>query len=527
MMTEQQLARALLQAGLLSAAQIQAAVQQSRTSGVAFAQVLVQNGLVSSMDILQVDADAFTPPPAAPPPPPAAVLPAPPPPAPPKPAGSVSALASRQMGLGLTSGRAMRDNNVVIEGEENRIDDPVMGTIVTYCNELLKIAVGMGASDMHLEPRPGGLLPRYRVDGHLRPGGMIPGELQPPILSRFKVLANLDITENRLPQDGRFRATVGGHVFDFRVSSLPSMHGEKIVLRLLDRSSLVTDLVRLGFAPDDEAKFRAMLGRANGMVLVTGPTGSGKTTTLYAALAAVRDETRNVITVEDPIEYELTGITQTKVHPEIGLTFATQLRAILRQDPDVIFVGEIRDNETADIAVRAALTGHLLLSTLHTNSAVATVSRLQDMGVPNYLLASSITGVLAQRLVRMICQQCKQQIPLDDPQYLVDVARLKLPHGTPLFYGAGCDNCNGLGTRGRTAILELLNIDSDLRRAITLQQDADALRRIAVKNGMRTLWRDALEKLQHGLTTTDEVFRALMGSEDLDDAVPLAAVPVS
>jgi type II secretory ATPase GspE/PulE/Tfp pilus assembly ATPase PilB-like protein len=262
-----------------------------------------------------------------------------------------------------------------------------------------------------------------------------------------------------------------------------------------------------------------MLRRSYGMILVTGPTGSGKTTTLYAALAATRDETKNVITVEDPVEYEMPGVTQTGVQSEIGLTFATQLRAILRQDPDVILVGEIRDNETADIAVRAALTGHLVLSTLHTNSAAAAVARLQDMDVPNFLLASSLSGILAQRLVRLICRQCRQPMDQDSAQYDIDITRLRLPRGTVLYHGKGCEACNNTGMRGRMALLELLNVESEMRRAIAAQADADTLRRIAVKNGMKTLWQDGLEKAQKGLTTADEVARALLGAEDFDESM--------
>jgi type II secretory ATPase GspE/PulE/Tfp pilus assembly ATPase PilB-like protein len=247
---------------------------------------------------------------------------------------------------------------------------------------------------------------------------------------------------------------------------------------------------------------------------VTGPTGSGKTTTLYAALAATRDETKNVITVEDPVEYELPGVNQTNVHPEIGLTFAAQLRSILRQDPDVILVGEIRDGDTADIAIRAALTGHLVLSTLHTNSAVAAVTRLQDMEVPAFLIASSLSGVIAQRLVRLICRDCRTPYDQTTPEYDAWRTRLNLEPGFPLFFGAGCDACKGRGTRGRLAIIELLAVERDIRRAIMNQVSSMELRDIAIKNGMRTLWQDALEKLRQGLTTPDEVARVLLGTEE-------------
>jgi type II secretory ATPase GspE/PulE/Tfp pilus assembly ATPase PilB-like protein len=276
----------------------------------------------------------------------------------------------------------------------------------------------------------------------------------------------------------------------------------------------VTDLTKLGFAADSREVFGEMLQRSYGMILVTGPTGSGKTTTLYAALAAARDETKNVITVEDPVEYELEGVTQTNVQADIDLTFATQLRAILRQDPDVILVGEIRDTETAEVSIRAALTGHLVLSTLHTNSAVGAVTRLQDMGVAPFLIASSLSGVLAQRLVRLICRGCRQPLDPNSAEYKDAVMRLRLPEGTQLWHGAGCDACNGTGHRGRMAIIELLPVDSDLRRAIMQKSDSDTLRQIAVKAGMKTLWEDGIDKMLRGLTTADEISRVLLGAQE-------------
>jgi type II secretory ATPase GspE/PulE/Tfp pilus assembly ATPase PilB-like protein len=520
-MTEQLLARALVQKGLLTPNQVQHAAQK-RTAQHNFAQVVVELGWVSTMDVLEIDPHAFEKVPAAP----ANGAPsngaatngagngAAPGYAPPG-AAAGHAPSTADVGLGQDASPDFDESGVQFAGDFATDDDAVLGTIVQYCNELLRFAVQMRASDLHLEPREGSLLPRYRVDGHLRTyGNPIPGELQAPIISRFKVLSNIDITENRLPQDGRFRAFIGGRTYDFRVSTLPSIHGEKIVMRILDRTALVTDLTKLGFSPEDRERFEEMLGRSYGLILVTGPTGSGKTTTLYAALSATLDETKNVITVEDPVEYELPGVTQTNVLSDIGLTFATQLRAILRQDPDVILVGEIRDNETADIAVRAALTGHLVLSTLHTNSAAAAVARLQDMDVPDFLLASSISGVLAQRLVRLICRNCRQPVDQSTTQYDIDITRLRLPRGTVIYQGAGCEECNGTGSRGRMALIELLNVDSDMRRAIMNKAPADQLRNIAIKSGMKTLWQDGLEKVKNGLTTADEVARALLGADE-------------
>ncbi len=392
--------------------------------------------------------------------------------------------------------------------------DAAQAPVVRYANELLRYAITLGASDVHFEPQPDGLLPRYRIDGALQAGQLLPVELSLPILSRFKVLANLDITEQRMPQDGRFRVTIGSKTIDFRVSSLPSLHGEKIVLRLLNHSSLETDLGRLGFARRHKAQFEKMLSRSHGMILVTGPTGSGKTTTLYAALGAARDDTKNVMTIEDPVEYELAGITQTSIQADIGLTFARVLRAALRQDPDVVLVGEIRDEETADIAVRAALTGHLLLSTIHTNSAIGTIGRLRDMGVPSYLLASSMAGILAQRLARLTCRSCRVIAAPDDPRRTEWAQFFDLPADAPFQIGAGCDKCRGKGTRGRVAIIEILEIDSALRRAISSDEDAESLRDRARSEGFLSLMDDARDKILAGFLSPEEAMKVLMGHEE-------------
>lgn len=486
MMNDQQLARALVEKKLLSVEQVQQAAKE-RTKEKSFAALLVEHGWISEAQLRDIDPDLFPQKPSEP---------------------------AVEVGIGHHNVDHLDDSGVRVEGEEEHFEDPTQGAIITYCNELLKIAVQMRASDMHLEPTLEGLQPRYRIDGQLRSGGLIPAELQSSIVSRFKVLSQLNITETRLPQDGRFRASVGGRTFDFRVSTLPSLHGEKVVLRLLDRSALVTDLRQLGFSDKDQKTFIPMLGRSQGMILVTGPTGSGKTTTLYAALANTRDETKNVVTVEDPVEYALPGVTQTKVQSEIGLTFATQLRAILRQDPDVILVGEIRDQETANIAIRAALTGHLVLSTLHTNSAPGAITRLLDMDVPSYLIASSLTCVLAQRLARMICRECKTPIPESDPQYQTSIETLGLERGFPLFRGVGCEHCNHTGMRGRLAIIEIFTVNNELRKAIMNKADSSEIQRIAVEAGMTTLWKDGLEKLRLGLTSAEEIARVVMTSED-------------
>jgi len=523
-MSEKDLARLLIQAGLVTTQQVQHAAQ-NRGAGIGIAQALVDSGATTTADVIQVDPHAFARVPQnsngrAQDALPEIASPHIEVPQADSAQQDSAQAASEESTVGLGRGGALTldDSGVIFEGD-NRDDtnDGIAGHVVVYCNELLKIAVGMRASDMHLEAHSDGLLPRYRIDGQLRSGELLSPQVQAPIVSRFKVLAGIDITENRLPQDGRFRATIGGHLFDFRVSSLPSIHGEKIVIRLLDRSALVTDLTQLGFSPESRDVFEQMLKRSYGMMLVTGPTGSGKTTTLYAALKAAQDSTKNVVTVEDPVEYELAGVTQTNVQSDIGLTFATQLRAILRQDPDVILVGEIRDTETAEVSIRAALTGHLVLSTLHTNSAVAAVTRLQDMGVAPFLIASSLSGVVAQRLVRIICRHCREQVAPESEEYQEAAIRLKLREGTPIFRGRGCEHCGGTGTRGRMAIIEILNIEGDLRHAIMQKVDSDELRKIAVASGMKTLWQDGMDKLSRGLTTADEIARVLLGAQGTDE----------
>lgn len=525
-MTEQELAKALVAMGLLSPQQVQTAAQMRRP-GHGLAQIIIEKGWVNQIDILQVDPEALIGPTGTGSQVGKQMVEAVKRPEPVSELGVKTSLdavldesnAAHHVGLGQESS-SLDESGVRILGEAARDregDDDSMGPIVAYCNEMLRFAVECRASDMHLEPREKGLLPRYRIDGELRSFGKeLERSIQAPIISRYKVLANLDITENRLPQDGRFRAIIGGRQFDFRVSTLPSVYGEKLVMRLLDRSSLVTDLTRLGFTGETRDLFEEMLHRSYGMILVTGPTGSGKTTTLYAALAATRDETKNIVTVEDPVEYEMPGITQTNINADIGLTFATQLRAILRQDPDVILVGEIRDAETSDMAIRAALTGHLVLSTLHTNSSVAAVTRFQDMGVPSFLISSSLSGVLAQRLVRLICRHCRREMPQDVPSYDLNIARLKLPPGTTLYEGEGCPECNHTGYRGRLAVIELLNVNREIRQAIMDKADATTLHRLAVKAGMKTLWQDAIEKVLKGLTTGDEVARVLLGTEEVE-----------
>jgi len=340
---------------------------------------------------------------------------------------------------------------------------------------------------------------RFRVDGVLFNQEPPPRELKAAIISRLKLMAKLNIAERRLPQDGRIKLKILGHEVDLRVSTLPTLYGESVVMRLLDRSAGdFYDLRGLGFDDHMLARMEHFTSLPHGMFLVTGPTGSGKSTTLYSALKRINQPDRKIITIEDPVEYQMDGINQIHVNPQIGLTFAAGLRHIVRQDPDVIMVGEIRDRETADIAIRAALTGHLVFSTLHTNDAPSAISRLTDMGVENYLLTSSLVGVLAQRLVRVICQRCRVggEPTLSPEGELVET-----------YYGAGCPDCNGTGYSFRVGIFEMMELNDDMRRRIMNNEDAAALTQAARRNGMRTLREDGWQKIRQGLTTVDEVMR--------------------
>jgi type IV pilus assembly protein PilB len=379
--------------------------------------------------------------------------------------------------------------------------------IVRLVDHLLRTALTRRASDLHLEPGADGCRIRYRIDGLLHEEDQLPAAVQAPVISRLKVLARLDIAERRLPQDGAFRIRGEGREIDLRVSVIPLLHGEKVVVRLLDQSACVTGLEALGCSEPLLEQLRAQLRRTRGILLVTGPTGSGKTTTLYTIIQALNESIRNIVTVEDPIEYRLAGINQVQVNPEIGLTFAHALRALLRQDPDVILIGEIRDGETAQIAFRAAMTGHLVLSTLHTNDAPSAVTRLLDLGVPRYLVASQLIGVLAQRLARTICPRCRTEAaPQDELLTALQLSREAVA-ARPAFAGRGCAHCRGQGYWGRVGLFEPLLLTRGLQELITAGASEQELRSHAITDGMVTLSDDGLSKVWQGLTTMEEVVR--------------------
>jgi type IV pilus assembly protein PilB len=380
--------------------------------------------------------------------------------------------------------------------------------IVRVVNLIVSQAVETGASDIHIEPGKSNLLIRNRVDGLLRQSLEAPKWVQGPVISRIKVMSRMDIAEKRLPQDGRVAIKVGQKMYDLRVSTVPGSHGEKVVIRVLDSSKVTASLESMGLEPSEFQQMQALITRPQGIVLVTGPTGAGKTSTLYGMLNSLHSVERNITTIEDPIEYELAGINQTAVQEKIGLTFGAMLRALLRQDPDVIMLGEMRDAETTNIALQASITGHLVLSTMHTGNAVATVTRLRNIGVPSYVIASAVNGILAQRLVRSICQHCrKPSAPTE-----ADVARLgSLTNMAKLesFVGSGCVMCNGSGYKGRTAVFEILTFSPAIRALVSADASELEIRREALAEGMHTLLTAALAKVRAGKTTLSELFRVI------------------
>jgi type IV pilus assembly protein PilB len=403
----------------------------------------------------------------------------------------------------MMTGEDKDDHELSVEAD----DAPV----VQLVNAFITDAIRKRASDVHVEPYEKMVRLRYRIDGKLHEMTPPPKKFQNAIISRLKILAELDIAEKRLPQDGRFRVRFQDKLIDFRVSSLPVAHGEKVVIRILDQSNLQVELMDLGFESKALKLFEKEIRKPWGMILITGPTGSGKSTTLYSALSTINDPAKNIITIEDPVEYQLHGINQVSAHADIGLTFAEGLRSFLRQDPDIIMVGEIRDLETAEIAVKAALTGHLVLSTLHTNDAPGTINRMTNMGVEPFLVTASVNLIVAQRLVRRICRECKEAFA--PAQELLESAQIELKQGDEIFRGAGCGACNGSGYSGRVALYEVMTLTDTLRDAVIANVPASELKRMAIRQGMKTLRMSGNAKILEGRTTLEEVISNTVADE--------------
>lgn len=393
------------------------------------------------------------------------------------------------------------------ELESNSLNDVSNAPMVRLVNSFIKQAVKLRASDIHIEPSEDNLRIRYRIDGDLQEIMTVAKSAHLAVVSRIKIIGKMDIAEKRLPQDGRIEMIVEGREIDMRISVLPTVFGEKVVIRLLDRSSYVLSKSELGFTKENMQVFDSIVKNPYGIILVTGPTGSGKTTTLYAALKEINHINRNIVTVEDPVEYRLPGINQVQVNNKAGLTFASGLRAILRQDPDVIMIGEIRDPETAQIAVRASITGHLVLSTMHTNDTSSTVTRLMDMGIEPYLVSSSIVGVIAQRLIKKVCESCKYTY-MASPS---DKALLGLGEDTHLHRGRGCNSCNYTGYKGRQAVQEIMPVTESIRKLIDDRASIDTIRKTASSNGMTSLKENCKKLVLQGVTTVEELIRIAYG----------------
>ncbi len=416
-------------------------------------------------------------------------------------------------------GEASEDEPLeLLVGDKEITEGDQEASVIKFVNQVIWEAFKDRATDIHLEPQEDELRIRYRIDGILHQTPMPPQlkRFQAAILSRIKVMSGMNIAEKRLPQDGRINVRIKGEEIDIRVSTVPTVYGESTSLRLLSRGKIFLSLDKLGFAPNDEAAIRELIVKPHGILLVTGPTGSGKSTSLYAMLSTINSVHKRIITVEEPVEYELKGINQIAVRPEIGLTFAMGLRHILRQDPNVIMIGEIRDLETAEIAIRAALTGHLVFSTLHTNDAPSAFTRLIDMGIEPFLVASSVEAIMAQRLVRTICPHCRTEQKVE-PNYLRRIGFPENEIATAKFYhGAGCENCRQLGYQGRLAIYELLLLNEQLRPLILGRAAASTIATRAIEQGMRTLRIDGWNKVRNGVTTLEEVLRVTQIEEHLD-----------
>ncbi len=410
--------------------------------------------------------------------------------------------------ISITQGDGGDDSAITIEQLKELSGE---APVVRLSNMIISRGITDKASDIHIEPAKDCLRIRYRVDGILQDGMTLPKKAQASITSRFKIMADMDIAEKRAPQDGRISATIEGKPYDFRVSTLPAVFGEKIVMRVLDKSNISVGLNKLGLLPYTYDMFESMIQRTYGIILVTGPTGSGKSTTLYSVLSKLNSGEKNILTIEDPVEYELSGITQSMVNNRAGMTFAAGLRSMLRQDPNIIMVGEMRDQETAMIAIEAALTGHLVISTLHTNDAPGAVARLLDMGIESFMIASSVVGVMAQRLLRTVCAKCKEQYtPPRDAIKRLGMNLDILDKGEVTFYrGRGCDTCKGTGYKGRVGVYELMPVTDKVRELILARASSYAIREAAIEAGMRTLKDDAMEKILLGITTLEESLRVI------------------
>jgi type IV pilus assembly protein PilB len=404
------------------------------------------------------------------------------------------------------------DNVEVVESQNVDDDSGSMeGPIIKIVNGILIKAIKLGASDIHFEPYERTFRVRYRVDGVMRRDMLLPMKIKNAIVSRLKIMSRLDIAERRLPQDGRIKLKLGkGREMDFRVSTIHTLFGEKVVLRLLDKGALQLDMTKLGFEESSLTDLNSAIHKPVGMILVTGPTGSGKTTTLYSVLSELNKESENIITAEDPVEYNFMGINQVQMHEEIGLTFASSLRSFLRQDPDIIMVGEIRDFETAQIAIQAALTGHMVLSTVHTNDAPGTVSRLIDMGVEPFLISSAVILILAQRLARKVCMECREPIKVH-PQLLMDLGvspdEVK---NFPVYRGKGCPICNGTGYKGRIGLYEVMPMREEVKELVLARASTSEIKKEAIRLGMKTLRSSGILKVKEGVTTIEEILRTTM-----------------
>jgi len=409
-------------------------------------------------------------------------------------------------GVASSMDRTMMEYQESSNGETTTNEGEAEVPIINIVNLIFKRALKVNASDIHLNPEEDKLRVRFRIDGVLEEVWSQPKRFQDAIISRIKVMASLDIAEKRRPQDGRFKITIEDRSIDFRVSTLPTVHGENAVLRLLDPTSVSVELAQLGLNKKLEDALRRLISVPYGVLLVTGPTGSGKTTTLYASLNELNDVEKNIITIEDPVEYQLEMIRQSNMNPKAGMTFAAGLRSILRQDPDIVMVGEIRDGETATVAVQAALTGHLVLSTLHTNDAPGALTRLVDMGVEPFLVASATSGILAQRLVRKLCDHCKEPYTPDDAE-LKSLGLGKVKKKLTFHKPVGCKKCRSSGYSGREAVFEILEMNEELRELVLKNASSDTIKRVAIKNGMTTLRHDGLRKVVNGITSVEEVLR--------------------